>query len=309
VDLRKAFPDSWPLSAMPQPPNSAADAVKPTVGKGWEAWVQNDWHGVEVIRVMRDTCTIRWDWDGSQDEIWNSYVRPAPSAAKKSEVTAKTAETPAALAGASSAAASMPVQASVARVAPAAPVATPVAAPAASPAAEEQSPFAVGALVEGRYGHEWFDAVVVGFEQHGAVRIKWDYDGSESSMPVSELRAKSPPPPQAPSPSRPATVEERARDAVLRQTPESRRSYDYPASAQPVQPAAAWTPEPRARDYTQPSPYDATKQAGRAWAQEEPAKVSVKPENIRRILELIPTDAPAEVRSYLQSLLPATAVY
>jgi len=242
--------------------------------------VQNDWHAVEVLRVMRDTCMIRWDWDGSEDEIWSSYVRPAQSSTKESESTATTADEHKSPIARAAAAISTPVQ-----------IPRASAAVAAASAWNEQLPFAVGARVEGRYGDEWFDAVVVSCDHKGVVGIKWDYNGSESSVDVSEVRAKSSPPPQAHSPSRSPPIED------------SRRT-NLPASAQHVRPAAAQTPEPRTRDYSHPSPLDGSKQA---WSREEPAKVAFKPENIIRILELIPEDAPAEVRTYLQSLIPTTA--
>lgn len=274
---------------------AAAAAPKPWIGKGWEAFFQGAWHPVEVLEVKEGNLVlVKWDWDGSESEIWNHYCRRLPSSATAAPAAA--AEVGAAKAAPAPAPAAPAAAAAAVKAAPPPPTAAAAPAPAgfkaAPPKLTPQAPapkpmprpvvaappaipsFSEGAAVEGRYGEEWYTAVVIHRAETpgGEVGVKWDYDGSESWLPPSDLRLQQ-------GGHTAAAVEE----------------APAPPPAMPVK-APPLKPPPGG-----PGPTLAPPRANK------PPAATLEACDARRILELIPKDAPAEVRGYLESLLPAVA--
>lgn len=254
----------------------AAAAPKPRVGKGWEAWLTGEWHPVEILKLVGEaTAEVRWEWDNSVSEIWNHYVRPTPKAAPFSPEQ-----------GGPEAQRSSP-SSPPPKAAAAVPVAAPSPAAKAAPKAAPKAPgplagITVGAAVEGLYGTRWNTAVVIrAVDAQGNVRVKWDYDGSEATLSAEEVRKTG--------------------------GDEEVAGAGSPAAAKDN--SAATMPAPPARPLKMPPPAPPTTlsppRAAPPLQEVTAATAAQRVKDVRRILGLIPIDAPAEVRSYLQTLLPA----
>lgn len=286
---------------MPRPDPvaaAAAAAPKPWASKGWEAWLGGEWYGVEVLSVEKEVSKIRWDWDKSDAEIWNHYLRPT-EAAKAAKEASAAPSAPAAPAQSAQPAQSVqprlqePQQGSPpAQRQPLLPAAVgsrpmavvPKPAPKAAPPQAAAGP-GVGAAVEGLYGggDAWYDGVVVQAEARGVLMVKWEYDGSETMLPVESVRPKDAPP---------AAAREEVAATV------AARPAKAPPSMGLMQEAA-----PKAAPKAALAAAKAAPSAAPAAARGGPMEAR----DVMRILELVPQDAPAEVRVYLESLIPGGA--